>query len=933
MANFAPKNQEVVQVNPRVSEVGALNAPLFGASGGRPPDLDRQGVVPPRLERSANPVTAEDQQAVKRSRGESDEAMDVGLEDTTVDSMNGIQEGVVYDESGEKGDDLQGGDQHAKPSFRDMLIGKPAGMAAASSITELDVEVLEGDVHISDMEGTPVIRFSDRIHDMVDAKLESSVIVRLLGRAIGYNALLNRIRSLWNPSGEVALVDLDNGYYLVRFANVADVSRMLIGGPWVIYGNYLTVQPWSRNFSTDVDHSGEIVVWARLPGLPYRYYTKSMFRYIASVIGRVVKIDYNTSKGKRGRFARLAAVVDLNKPLVPGVLIDGIYQRIEYEGLPTICYSCGRYGHTDEGCKKFMEDECSKQQIDMNVAQDAPPKEKFGPWMQVSNRRSRKGSESKVVHTNVHSKSGNVKVVGNGVLDSTVAVHGNGSENSLVAVEMDGSEKRAILRGAGSEVSSMKVPNGEQGESRIVASKGVIVQEPVTMKTGTHVAVRVVERSEDLGSKAGEGRRHISGSKDGLSKGSLKLGIAKKGDRGGGPARSKQSSRQSGKIGLADWMGSLDRELVESGKGRRQQLLGGNKQPDVVVLLEQRVSGRKADLFIARHDFPCSYRVEASGFSGGIWLLWKSSVSIDVLAVSTQYIHALCRDTITMKQFLITCVYASPTKRKRDELWSQLRALQPSGDIAWVLGGDFNSILSADERLGGSCRRDGVCTKFCDFMWSTELNDLGFQGPRFTWKHGTLHQRLDRCVGNDGWWTMWPHSRVLHLGRLGSDHRPILLVTDSSGTSKQNPSFKYLAAWQSHDGFEGMLAGSWQSDASIVKNIANFQDAASRWNHESFGHIMRRKHSLVARIRGIECANEASLVPSFVDLEEQLKSELDEVLRQEEMLWFQRSRTDWIADGDRNTKYYHRITKAKHRRRICKMIKLEDGVVSGRYLL
>ncbi|KAL4353088.1 hypothetical protein GQ457_06G029840 [Hibiscus cannabinus] len=924
------------------SLVGALNAPLFGASGGRPPDLDRQGVVPPRLEHSVNPVTAEDQQAVKRSRGESDEAMDVGLEDTIVDSMNGIQEG--------------GGAQHAKPSFRDMFIGKPAGAAAASSITELDVEVLEGDIHISDMEGTPVIRFSNRIYDMVDAKLESSVIVRLLGWAIGYNALLNRIRSLWNPSGEVALVDLDNGYYLVRFANAADVSRVLIGGPWVIYGNYLTVQPWSRNFSTDVDHPEEIVVWARLPGLPYRHYTKSMFRYIASVIGRVVKIDYNTSEGKRGRFARLAAVVDLNKPLVPGVLIDGIYQRIEYEGLPTICYSCGRYGHTDDGCKKFMEDERSKQHIDMNVAQDAPLKEKFGPWVQVSNRRSRKGSESKVVHTNVHSKSGNVKVAGSsfavladinddittrdedmgnidvaisdglvavpiivtedGVLDSTVAVHDNGSENSLVAVEMDGSEKRAILRGAGSEVSSMRMTIGEQGESRIVASKGVIVQEPVTMKTGTHVVVRVVERSVDLGSKAGEGRRNISGSKDDLSNGSLKLGIAKKGDRGGGPARSKQSSRQSGKIGLADWMGSLDRELVESGKGRRQQSLGGNKQVtekvdvqwrenDSFVSLKQ-VSGRKADLFIARHDFPCSYRVEASCFSGGIWLLWKSSVSFDVLVVSNQYIHALCRDTITMKQFLITCVYARPTERKRDELWSQLRALQPSGDIAWVLGGDFNSILSADERMGGSCRRD--------------------EGPRFTWKHETLHQRLDRCVDNDGWWTMWPHSRVLHLGRLGSDHRPILLVTDSSGTAKQNPSFKYLAAWQSHDGFEDMLAGSWQSDVSIVKNITNFQDAASRWNHESFGHIMRQKHSLVARIRGIECANEASLVPSFVDLEEQLKSELDEVLRQEEVLWFLRSRTDWIADGDRNTKYYHRITKAKHHRRICEMIKLEDGL-------
>ncbi|KAL4362551.1 hypothetical protein GQ457_04G013570 [Hibiscus cannabinus] len=685
-------SREVVQVNSRVSEAGALNESLNGVSGGRPPDSDRSVVVPSRLERLANPVTEEDQQVVKRSRGESDKVMDIGVEEIIAAPTNGLQEGVVNDETGEKGEIQHGGAPYAKPSFRDMLLGQSIGAAAASTISDLDVEVQEGDVHISDMDGTPVIRFSDRIHDLVDAKLENSVIVRLLGRAIGYNALLNRIRSLWNPSGEVGLVDLDNNYCLVRFANAADVSKVLVGGPWVIYGNYLTVQPWSRNFSTDLDHPEKIVVWARLPGLPYRYYPKSMLRYIASVIGRVVKIDYNTSEGKRGRFARLAAVVDLNKPLVPGILIDGIYQRIEYEGLPTICYSCGRYGHTDDGCKKFMEDERSKQRVDTNVVQFAPPKEKFGPWMQVSSRRSRKGSKSKVVHAHATPKTGNFKATGSsfavladvtddhtsrvedmdriadaasdglvaepmiitegGGLGNNVVEHDGVHENRLVAIEMDGSEKRVLLRGLRSEDSSKKLLN-----------------------------VRVVERGANLGSKTGAGRRSIFGLKDGVTKGSLKLGISKKGDRGGGPARTKQSSRQSGKIGLEDWVGSLDRELEESVKGSRQHSLGSNKQVAETV------------------------------------------------------------------------------------------------DVQWRENDSFVS-----------------------------------------------------------------------LKQLGSDHRPILLVTDSLGAVKRSPSFKYLAAWQSHGGFEEMLAGSWKSDLSIVKNIANFQTAACRWNHESFGHIVRRKHSILARI-------------------------------------------------------------------------------------
>ena len=48
-----------------------------------------------------------------------------------------------------------------------------------------------------------------------------------------------------------------------------------------------------------------------------------------------------------------------------------------------------------------------------------------------------------------------------------------------------------------------------------------------------------------------------------------------------------------------------------------------NYKPLLVVLLEPHISGYKADNFIKRSGFDKSYRVEAEGFSGGIWVLWK----------------------------------------------------------------------------------------------------------------------------------------------------------------------------------------------------------------------------------------------------------------------------------------------------------------------
>lgn len=37
-------------------------------------------------------------------------------------------------------------------------------------------------------------------------------------------------------------------------------------------------------------------------------------------------------------------------------------------------------------------------------------------------------------------------------------------------------------------------------------------------------------------------------------------------------------------------------------------------------------------------------------------------------------------------------------------------------------------------------------------------------------------------------------------------------------------------------------------------------------------------------------------------------SEVDTILRQEESLWKQRSRTQWLKEGECNTKYFHTST-------------------------
>ncbi|KAL4302863.1 hypothetical protein GQ457_10G015090 [Hibiscus cannabinus] len=67
-------------------------------------------------------------------------------------------------------------------------------------------------------------------------------------------------------------------------------------------------------------------------------------------IGRVVRVDYNTQDGEQGKSTRLMVLVDLNKPLLLCIGIDGFVHKLKYEGLQQICFSCGVYEHLKDNC-------------------------------------------------------------------------------------------------------------------------------------------------------------------------------------------------------------------------------------------------------------------------------------------------------------------------------------------------------------------------------------------------------------------------------------------------------------------------------------------------------------------------------------------------------------------------------------------------------
>ena len=98
--------------------------------------------------------------------------------------------------------------------------------------------------------------------------------------------------------------------------------------------------------------------------------------------------------------------------------------------------------------------------------------------------------------------------------------------------------------------------------------------------------------------------------------------------------------------------------------------------------------------------------------------------------------------------------------------------------LPWVFLGDFNEMISEDEKMGGLPLNRNRISAFRNCIDKCGLMDLGFQGPRFTWTNKTpvwqcnIKERLDRGLGNAKWKILFPTAEVHHLPRVKSDHCP-----------------------------------------------------------------------------------------------------------------------------------------------------------------
>ncbi|KAL9170488.1 hypothetical protein ABFS82_04G147800 [Erythranthe guttata] len=182
--------------------------------------------------------------------------------------------------------------------------------------------------------------------------------------------------------------------------------------------------------------------------------------------------------------------------------------------------------------------------------------------------------------------------------------------------------------------------------------------------------------------------------------------------------------------------------------------------PDLVFLSETKCDAAKIEILKRKWDL-FGLNVNKIGKSGGLALLWRKDITVNVLSYSQNHIDA----TVSMPRiegiWRFTGFYGVADHTLRHRSWNLLRTLAEGMALPWVIGGDFNEILCNSEKIGGVPKMPGMIEAFRSTLDECGLSDLGFEGEQFTWCNNreaphTIRSRLDRVCCSTDWVARFP---------------------------------------------------------------------------------------------------------------------------------------------------------------------------------
>ncbi|KAL0004281.1 hypothetical protein SO802_011842 [Lithocarpus litseifolius] len=356
-------------------------------------------------------------------------------------------------------------------------------------------------------------------------------------------------------------------------------------------------------------------------------------------------------------------------------------------------------------------------------------------------------------------------------------------------------------------------------------------------------------------------------------------------------------------------------------------------KPKIVFLMETKSKAKRMEKIKNRIGFANGLIVPSRGRSGGVAMLWTRDVFLDISSYSGNHIDAVVRDLESNLLWRITGFYGYPETHRRYESWRLLAFLHNQFQLPWLCIGDFNEILSINEKQGGITRSQQQMEGFRNIVNFCGFRDLGYRGADFTWcnmqdEENRIQLRLDRALANTDWIEKFEGMRVYHLVDSTSDHCVFLLTNSHPQRVSKNKRFHFEALWTNNEDCRNIIESSWgmgvdlSTPEGMMENLKRCASDLSNWSSSVYGHIPKKIQSKRKALSALTLQDRNGERSTEI---RNLRRELNGLLEDEELYWGQRAKAHWLKEGDRNTKFFHAHASERRKQNTILGLWVEQG--------
>lgn len=368
------------------------------------------------------------------------------------------------------------------------------------------------------------------------------------------------------------------------------------------------------------------------------------------------------------------------------------------------------------------------------------------------------------------------------------------------------------------------------------------------------------------------------------------------------------------------------RGLGNPGAVQYLQEMRREKKPDMIFLSETFYRKGRMDRVRRTLGYASCFEVEARGHSGGLALLWDAEIDVTLQSYSRNHIDVVVEEG-EGKRWRFTGVYGVPRRYQQRETWNLLRTLAAQSSLPWCLAGDFNCITAGREKRGGARYPAANIHAFCEVLSEIRVHDMGYKGSLFTWCRGEVLERLDRGVATQDWFTMFPFYEVKVLAPGTSDHSPLLIKRRSQTNHyPKQKTFKFEDVWMTKETCREIINSTWQGTGvetdmnGVMQVLDRCGENLQRWGRAEFGGMEKKLRECQEKFEALR-----NLPVSDIEAEREQERVMAELLVQKEIWWKQRSRANWLKEGDRNTKFFHSRATQRKKKNTLEGIEGESG--------